>query len=103
MKQNIYNILKGKFLIDESAVKNWQFILFCTLLAIIMIACSHQTDHKVHQIDTYQKEVRRLRSQFVDQREHLMKLQMESTLSRKLNKKGFSVSTNPPQEIIVGK
>ena len=37
VKQTLYNILKGKFLVDEDAKKNWGFILFLTLLALLMI------------------------------------------------------------------
>ena len=50
VKQTLYNILKGKFLVDEDAKKNWGFILFLTLLALLMITSSHQIDRKVQRI-----------------------------------------------------
>ena len=50
MKKGFYNILKANFLINEDAFKNWRFIVFCTVLAIIMIASSHSAERKVHQI-----------------------------------------------------
>lgn len=46
MKQNIVDILKGKFLISDDAVKNWRFILFASLLAVVMIASSHNARTK---------------------------------------------------------
>ncbi len=101
MKKRIYNILKGKFLVDEDAIKNWQFILFCTVLAMVMIACSHSAERKVHDMAKLQKEVRRLRSEFVDQRERLMQMKMESTLANELKEKGISVSDSRPYKIIV--
>lgn len=101
MKRRIYDILKGKFLISEDAVKNWKFIVFCTFLAIMMIASSHSTEKKVHDIAKLQKVERQLRSQFVDQRQHLMQLKMESGIQQRLKDKGLSISNEPPHKIIV--
>jgi len=50
MKKRINNILKGKFLVDEEAFKNWRMIIFLSVLALIMIASSHRADEKVHEI-----------------------------------------------------
>ena len=36
MKGGVYNILKARFLVNEDATKNWRFILFIVVLAIIM-------------------------------------------------------------------
>jgi len=47
MKKNIYDILKGKFLISDDSFKNWRVIIFISVLAIIMIASSHSADKKV--------------------------------------------------------
>ena len=57
MKQNIVDILKGKFLISDDAVKNWRFILFASLLAVVMIASSHNADQKVHDIARLNEQV----------------------------------------------
>ncbi len=100
-KQTFYNILKGKFLVDEDAQKNWGFIIFLTALALLMITSSHQIDKKVQQIATLNKEKRELRSQFVATRSDLMKLKMESSISKKLAENGLFVSQTPPQKIKV--
>ncbi|MGB0949444.1 MAG: FtsL-like putative cell division protein, partial [Marinirhabdus sp.] len=62
MKQNIYNILKGKFLINDGAFKNWQFIIFLSLLALVMIGSSHTADKKVHSIARLNNDVKQLKS-----------------------------------------
>lgn len=98
---NFYDILEGKFLVNGEAVKNWRFILFCMGLAIIMIACSHSAESKVHQISKLKTNVQELRSQFVDARERLMRLKMESTLKRKLKSTGIGPSEMPPKRIQV--
>lgn len=99
----INNILKGKYLIEGNALKNWGFILFCVVLAMVMIAGSHQMERKVHKIAKLQIQERELRSEFVDQRQHLMQMKMESTINEKLKDKGISITTTAPQKVIVVK
>jgi predicted transcriptional regulator YheO len=102
-KDNIYNVLKGKFLVDEDALKNWVFILFLTFLALLMISSSHSVDKKVQAIAKLNRQKKELRAQFVATRSDLMKLKMESTVVKKLEKKGLFVSDEPPVKIIIKK
>ena len=99
MRKNFYSILKANFLINNDAVKNWRFMVFCTLLAIFMIASSHSAERKVHKIAALSKEVLELRSQHLDIRSALMKLKMESTLTNKMAERGIKPSETPPQKI----
>ncbi|MGB7787095.1 MAG: FtsL-like putative cell division protein [Salinimicrobium sp.] len=101
MKENLYDILKGKFLVSNDAFNNWRFILFCTALAIIMIGSSHSAERKVHEIAKLNDEVRELRSEFVDRRSSLMRLKMESTISRKMVQRGIKPSEVPPTKIVI--
>lgn len=101
MKEGFYNLLKANFLISNDAVKNWRFILFCTMLAIMMIASSHSAERKVHQIARLHNEVRELRSEFVDRRSALMQIKMESTITNKMKSRGVIPSENPPYKIRV--
>jgi hypothetical protein len=86
MKNGVYSILKARFLINEeaNAAKNWRFIVFLILLAIIMIANNNNVDQKVFKIIQLTGEVKELRSEFVDRRSELMKLKMESTVTKKM-------------------
>ncbi|APG61219.1 FtsL-like putative cell division protein [Christiangramia salexigens] len=101
MKKGFYNILKANFLISNDAVKNWRFIVFCTVLAIIMIASSHSAERKVHEIAKLNNEVRELRSEFVERRSDLMKIKMESTITEKMADKGIGPSDTPPNKVRV--
>ncbi len=100
-RQTLYNILKGKFLVDEDAKKNWGFIIFLTGLALLMITSSHQIDNKVQKIAILNKIKRELRSQFVATKSDLMKLKMESSISKRLEENGLFISQTPPQKIKV--
>ena len=101
MKASIYDILKARYLVNEDALKNWRFIVFLILLAIIMIGNTHRYEQKTFRIIALNKEVKELRSEFVDNRSQLMKLKMESTVSGKMEAKGIFPSTVPPVKIKV--
>ncbi|HLF52192.1 FtsL-like putative cell division protein [Flavobacterium sp.] len=105
MKNGVYSILKARFLINEeaNATKNWRFIIFLILLAIIMIGNNNHFDQKVFKIIALTNEVKELRSEFVDRRSELMKLKMESTVSAKMEEKGIFPSSVPPTKIKVKK
>jgi hypothetical protein len=103
MKNSFINILKARFLIDDDAIKNWRFIVFLIVLAIIMIANTQRYEQKVFRIAALTNEVKELRSEFVDRRSQLMKLKMESTVSEKMVAKEIFPSTVPPIKIKVKK
>ncbi|MDI1257181.1 MAG: FtsL-like putative cell division protein [Flavobacterium sp.] len=103
MKNGVYSILKARFLVNEDAVKNWRFIVFLVLLAMIMIENSNRYDQKSFEIITLTNEVKELRSEFVDRRSELMKLRMESTVASKVEDKGILPSSVPPVKIKVKK
>lgn len=103
MKGSIYNVLKARFLVNEDATKNWQFIVFLILLAIIMIGNTNHYEQKIFKITKLTNEVKELRSEFVDRRSELMKLRMESTVSNKMVEKDIFPSSVPPVKIKVKK
>ncbi|WP_274475216.1 FtsL-like putative cell division protein [Mangrovimonas aestuarii] len=101
MKQGVYGLLKGKFLVNDDAFKNWRIIFFVSFLAIVMIASSHSVDRKVHEIARLGNEVKELRSSFMDGRSRLMRIKMESNIVAKLELKGVKPSEIPPKKIKV--
>ena len=103
MKHGLYGILKARFLLDEDAIKNWRFIVFIILLAIVMIANTQSYEQKVFRIAELTNEVKELRSEFVDRRSELMKLKMESTVAQKMEARQLKPSTVPPVKIKVKK
>lgn len=103
MKGGIYNILKARFLVNEDANKNWRFIVFVILLAIVMIANTNRYERKIFKIKALEEEVKELRSEFVDRRSELMELKLESTIEKKMLEKGIVPSSVPPVKIKVVK
>lgn len=101
LKSNIFNILKGKFLISEDSFKNWRFILFIVGLMLLMIASAHSSDKKVMEIAKLNNEIKELRAEFLDMRSISMKMKLESTIRKKVVDFGIVPSENPPQVIKV--
>ena len=101
MKNGVYSLLKARFLLDDDAIKNWRFIVFVIVLMIVMIANTQRYEQKVFKISELTKEVKELRSEFVDRRSELMKLKMESTVSKKMELRQIKPSTVPPIKIKV--
>jgi hypothetical protein len=101
----VYSILKARFLINEdaNATKNWRFIVFLIVLAIIMIANTQRFEQKVFKIIELNNDVKELRSEFVDRRSELMKLKMESTISAAMEARQILPAVVPPVKIKVKK
>jgi len=100
MKKNFYNIIKGRFLVSDDALKNWRFIIFLSVLALVMIGSSHSADGKVHEIAALSNQVKELKSEYVDMRMRLMQVKMESRIISNMEQKGLLPSETPPQKII---
>ncbi|MBL4723820.1 MAG: S-adenosyl-methyltransferase [Lutibacter sp.] len=100
-KKSIYDILRGNFLVSDESFKNWRFILFIVGLMLMMIASSHSSDKKVMSIAKLNKEIKELRSEFLDTRSISMKLKLESTIKNKVLALELKPSQNPPQVIRV--
>jgi hypothetical protein len=101
MAAKIYDILKGSFLTNDDAFKNWRFILFAAFLAIVMIYTGHSYERKVHKLAALNEHVTELHSEYTDLERKLMFMQMESTVAVKIKKKGIAPAQNPPQKIII--
>ncbi len=99
MRDSFYNIIKGKFLVSDDSLKNWRFIIFLSLLALVMIASSHNADKKVHKISKLNAEVKELKSEYVDVRMILMQSRMESKIIAAMESRGLQPSVTPPKRI----
>ncbi len=88
-------------MVSDDALKNWRFIIFLSVLALVMIASSHNADKKVHKISKLNAEVKELKSEYIDVRMLLMQASMESKIIASMANKGIVPSTTPPRRIRV--
>ncbi|MDX1829342.1 MAG: FtsL-like putative cell division protein [Lutibacter sp.] len=101
IKKNIYDILKGNFLISKNSLKNWRFLVFIVILMLLMISSAHYADRQVLEIAKLNKEIKELKAEFVDTRSVAMKIKLESNIKNKVKELGLEPSENPPEIIKV--
>lgn len=101
MKNGFFNFLRGHFLMNDMAPKNWMFFGYISFLALVMISISHGTDEKVHEITQKSTELKELKSKYVDVRMQRMQLQLESEIIGKMEARGLAPSYTPPVKIVI--
>ncbi|WP_299056349.1 FtsL-like putative cell division protein [uncultured Polaribacter sp.] len=101
VKKKIYSFLRGSFLTDETAFKNWRIIIFVVGLLLIMISSAHNADKKVIKIADLNKLKRELRAEYVDTGTILMRMKMESSIREKAKRRGLLPLQTPPKKIKV--
>ena len=99
VKRNVYDLLRGSFLTDASAFKNWRIIIFVVGLLLFMISSAHNADGKVMEIARLNKKKRELRAAYVDTGTILMRMKMESSIRKKVKLRGIHPSKTSPQKI----
>ncbi|MGJ8761123.1 MULTISPECIES: FtsL-like putative cell division protein [unclassified Polaribacter] len=101
VKKGVYDFLRGSFLTDDAAFKNWRIIIFVVALLLIMITSAHKAERKVIQISKLNKEKRELRAVYVDTGTILMRMKMESSIREKAKVRGLEPLKSPPKKIKV--
>lgn len=90
-------------MVSEDAPKNWRFIIFLSVLALIMVASSHSVDRKVRLLSALSADVKEMKSEYVDVRIQFMQAKLESRLINSMESKALKPSTTPPKRILVVK
>ena len=99
--KKLLSILNIEFLIRDDAFKNWRMILFLSVLALIMIASGHSADHKIFKIAALNREMKTLKSDFIELKKQLLTLRKETNIIRVLSDKGVGPAKTPPIKIII--
>ena len=100
-KISISDVLKGKFLVEEGASKNWYFVLFLAGLAIMMIYNIHLIEKKVVKGVQLDKEITELKSEYTDLHKQLMRLKTESEVIKLAKKDSLKVSEEQPYKLVL--
>jgi hypothetical protein len=98
VKKGIYDFLRGSFLTDESAFKNWKIIIFIVALLLIMISSGHSAEKKVYKISELNKKKRELRAKSLDIETTLTRMEMESGIREIAKPWGLKPSEIPPKK-----
>lgn len=94
-------LLTGRFLTSKKWEKNWPFILYLSLLTLLMIGSSHSAERKVHRISALRNEMKELSSKYIDLHSHLMQESMETKVVERAASMGLQKSPQPPKKLIL--
>ena len=100
MKQFL-SLLKMDFLVNDLEFRNWKMIIYLSILALIMIASGHSTDRKIFKIAQLNDELKKLKSEFIEQRTNLMNFKMETKIIKELEPLGIGPAKIPPIKLII--
>lgn len=95
IQQNIFKFLRGEFLLNEDAFKNWRMVIFVIFLLMLMVRSGHITDEKVMKITKLNKQERELRAEYIALRSQSMKLKLESNVVENVKEMGLKQSDTP--------
>ncbi|QXP73482.1 FtsL-like putative cell division protein [Tenacibaculum sp. HL-MS23] len=101
VREGIYDVLRGRFLTDDSSFNNWRILIFVVVLLLIMISSSHSLDAKVVKIAELNKLKRELRAEDFDTSTELTRMKLESSIRKRVKEKGLFPAEKPPQKIKV--
>ena len=103
MIKKLFDIINGRFIIEQTNLKNIRFIMFLFFLALIMIYFSHSVDTKIYKLNDLSNKLAMVENEFVDVRKEIVTLKMESNIKIQLYERGIGPSLNPPIKIIITK
>ena len=103
MIKKLFDIINGRFIIEQTNLKNIRFIMFLFFLALIMIYSSHSLDKKIYKLNDLSNKLAMVENEFVDVRKEIVTLKMESNIKIQLYERGIGPSLNPPTKIIITK
>ena len=103
MIKKLFDIINGRFIIEQTNLKNIRFIMFLFFLALIMIYSSHSVDTKIYKLNDLSNKLAMVENEFVDVRKEIVTLKMESNIKIQLSDRGIGPSLNPPTKIIITK
>ena len=97
---DIFDILKGKFLVEDGSMHNWHFLFFLVFLAFLSITSSHWVDKKVVKINKLNERVSSLKAQYTDAHRLLMKMQLEPEIKKQSELIGVKLTEEQPFVLI---
>ena len=84
-------------------MKNWRMLFFISTLAMISIASGHSEDKKIYQIANLNNDLKRVKSEFVENKSELMFLKLETRVAKRLLEIGVGPSKEQPLRLKLNK
>lgn len=95
------DILKGNFLYREEVKTNYKFFLLIFFLMMLVINSNHLVNQKIGQVNALKHQVEEYKSQNAYVQSKLIKIRLESELSKEMEKDSLRALETHPMKILV--
>ena len=95
------DLLKGNFLNKEEVKQHYKYILFCFVLLMIMIFTNDLVNSKIGQVNALKSQVEEYKSQNAYTQSKLIKIKLESELSKEVLRDSLLALESHPLKILV--
>ena len=95
------DLLKGNFLNKEEVKQHYKYILFCFVLLMIMIFTNDLVNSKIGQVNALKSQVEEYKSQNAYTQSKLIKIKLESELSKEVLRDSLQALESHPLKILV--
>ncbi len=99
--KHILNFLNGDFLTKDNVLNNIPYVLFLFGIGIFYIGNSQFAESGIIGMDTINRELKELRSEFISTRSELMFVSKQSEVAKAVEPMGIYESVVPPKKIII--
>jgi hypothetical protein len=94
------DVLGGKFLTREKAVRLLPYFLFLAVMTMFYIANTYYAEKQEREIQALRESLKELRYEFITTRSELMKQSQQSEVARRLEAINIKESRVPPVKVI---
>ena len=100
-KFTVMDLLKGNFLNKEEGKEDYKYILFCVTLLMIMIFTNDLVNRKIGEVNALKSQVEEYKSQNAYTQSKLIKIKLESELSKEVLRDSLQALESHPLKILV--
>ena len=99
--KRILSVLDGSFLTRDNVLNNIPFLLFLFGIGIFYIGNSQFAESGIIGMDSINRELKELRSEFISTRSELMFVSKQSEVAKAVEPTGIYESVVPPKKIVI--
>lgn len=97
--RKVMNVLGGSFLVRETFVKQFPFMVTITVLLMILITNTYIAESRTREIASTTKQLNDLHVEYIQLKSDIMQASKQSVLAKKLNGLGISAPMEPVKRI----
>lgn len=99
--KKVMNVLGGSFLVKESFIKQFPFMVTITVLLMILITNTYIAESRTREIANTTKQLNDLHVEYIQLKSDIMQASKQSVLSKKLEGLGIKAPMEPLKRISI--